>query len=33
VIPDAAKRIAEIETDPVASFYFQAIRSLGRLAA
>jgi DNA-binding beta-propeller fold protein YncE len=28
VIPDAAERIAEIEADPVASFYFQAIRTL-----
>jgi hypothetical protein len=28
VIPDAAERIAEIQADPVASFYFQAIRTL-----
>jgi hypothetical protein len=28
VIPDAAERIAEIEADPVASFFFQSIRTL-----
>ena len=28
VIPDAKKRIAEIQADPVASFYFDSIRSL-----
>jgi WD40 repeat protein len=28
VIPDAAERLAEIQADPVASFFFQAIRTL-----